>query len=46
MSVQLYEVPGNHSWAIASDALAQGLPWISGRLGLIAPAPVPPQPQP
>jgi S-formylglutathione hydrolase FrmB len=35
MSVQLDEVPGNHSWGIASDALAKGLPWISGRLGLI-----------
>jgi S-formylglutathione hydrolase FrmB len=45
MSVELYEVPGNHSWVIASDALAQGLPWISGRLGLIDPTPVPPQPQ-
>jgi S-formylglutathione hydrolase FrmB len=45
MSVRLYEVPGNHSWAIASDALAQGLPWISGRLGLTAPTSVPPQPQ-
>jgi S-formylglutathione hydrolase FrmB len=43
MSVQLYEIPGNHSWAIASDALAQGLPWISGRLGLIDPTPPPPQ---
>jgi S-formylglutathione hydrolase FrmB len=45
MAVELYEVPGNHSWSIASDALAQGLPWISGRLGLTAPVPVPPQPQ-
>jgi S-formylglutathione hydrolase FrmB len=45
MSVELYEVPGNHSWGIASDALTQGLPWISGRLGLTAPTPVPPQPQ-
>jgi S-formylglutathione hydrolase FrmB len=45
MSVELYEVPGNHSWTIASDALAQGLPWISGRLDLTAPVPVPPQPQ-
>jgi S-formylglutathione hydrolase FrmB len=45
MSVELYEVPGNHSWAIASDALTQGLPWVSGRLGLIASTPPPPQPQ-
>ena len=44
MSVELSEVPGNHSWTIASDALAQGLPWISGRLGLTAPVPAP-QPQ-
>jgi len=42
MSVELYEVPGNHSWAIASDALARGLPWISGRLGLTVPTSVPP----
>lgn len=45
MSVELYEVSGNHSWAIASDALAQGLSWISGRLGLIDTTPAPPQPR-
>ena len=44
MSVELYEVPGNHSWTLASDALTKGLPWLSGRLGLIAPVPPPPQP--
>ena len=30
---------------MATDALTQGLPWVSGRLELTAPVPVPPQPQ-
>jgi S-formylglutathione hydrolase FrmB len=37
MEITLDEVPGEHSWAIASDALAAALPWIAGRTGLLDP---------
>lgn len=39
MGVTLREVPGEHSWAIASDALGAALPWIAGRVGLLDPVP-------
>jgi S-formylglutathione hydrolase FrmB len=38
IAVTLDEVPGGHSWTIASAALADALPWISGRLNLLDPA--------
>lgn len=41
LGTTLREVPGAHSWAIASDALATALPWIAGRTGLIDPGPPP-----
>jgi S-formylglutathione hydrolase FrmB len=41
LGVTLREVPGEHSWAIASDALATSLPWIAGRTGIIDPVPAP-----
>jgi S-formylglutathione hydrolase FrmB len=41
MTVRLYEVPGSHSWTIASDALTNALPWICGRTGLLEPIPPP-----
>jgi S-formylglutathione hydrolase FrmB len=37
LTVALREVPGEHSWAIASDALTTALPWIAGRTGLLDP---------
>lgn len=37
LAVTLREVPGEHSWAIASDALVTALPWIAGRTGLLDP---------
>lgn len=41
VTVSLIEVPGQHSWSIATGALARTLPWISGRIGLIDPIPAP-----
>ncbi len=41
LGTTLQEVPGEHSWAIASNALAAALPWIAGRTGLIDPVPSP-----
>ncbi len=41
VAVTLLEVPGEHSWAIASHALAAALPWIGGRTGLLDPVPPP-----
>jgi S-formylglutathione hydrolase FrmB len=37
MDITLQEIPGAHSWSIASDALGLALPWISGRTGLLDP---------
>ena len=41
VAVTLLEVPGEHSWAIASHALGVGLPWLCGRTGILDPAPPP-----
>lgn len=41
MTVTLLEVPGEHSWAIATGALATTLPWVAGRTGIIDPVPPP-----
>jgi S-formylglutathione hydrolase FrmB len=41
MTVRLHEVPGYHSWTIATAALADDLAWISGRSGLLEPTPPP-----
>ncbi len=41
VAVTLLEVPGEHSWAIATHSLAAGLPWISGRTGILDPVPPP-----
>jgi S-formylglutathione hydrolase FrmB len=41
IDVTLQEVPGEHSWAIATAALAAALPWIAGRTGLLDPLPPP-----
>jgi S-formylglutathione hydrolase FrmB len=38
MQVVLEEVPGEHSWAIATQALAAYLPWIAGRTAILDPA--------
>jgi len=35
MDIAVQQVPGAHTWSIASDALTHNLPWISGRLGLL-----------
>lgn len=42
--ITLQEIPGAHSWSIASDALGLALPWSSGRTGrldLIRPPTIP-----
>jgi S-formylglutathione hydrolase FrmB len=41
IAVTLQEVPGVHTWGIATAALAASLPWIAGRDGLLDPAPPP-----
>lgn len=41
VAVTLLEVPGEHSWAIATHSLAAGLPWIAGRTGILDPVPPP-----
>jgi S-formylglutathione hydrolase FrmB len=38
MAVSLDELPGGHSWPMASEALGRALPWISGRTGILDPA--------
>ncbi len=40
MQITLDELPGGHSWTMASDALGQALPWIGARTGLLGPAAV------
>ncbi len=37
----LLEVPGEHSWAIATHGLTAALPWIAGRTGILGPVPPP-----
>ena len=39
VAVALWELPGGHSWAIASEALTRSLAWIGGRTGLLEPTP-------
>jgi S-formylglutathione hydrolase FrmB len=39
MTVTLKVTPGGHSWTLAVDALTGTLPWLAGRMGLLAPAP-------
>jgi S-formylglutathione hydrolase FrmB len=41
IAVTLQEVPGVHTWGIATAALAGSLPWIAGRDGLLDPVPAP-----
>ena len=41
VAVTLLEVPGEHSWAIATDALSAALPWVAGRTGILDPVPPP-----
>ncbi len=41
MSVGLLELPGGHSWSMATDALDRGLPWLAGRGGILDPATAP-----
>jgi S-formylglutathione hydrolase FrmB len=41
VTVTLVEVPGEHSWAIATAALAAALPWLAGRAGILDPTPAP-----
>jgi S-formylglutathione hydrolase FrmB len=38
MAASLDELPGGHSWSMASEALGLALPWISARTGLLDPA--------
>jgi S-formylglutathione hydrolase FrmB len=35
IGVSLIEVPGQHSWSVATEALVRALPWISARIGLL-----------
>jgi S-formylglutathione hydrolase FrmB len=42
MAASLAELPGAHSWSMASEALSRALPWISARTGLLDPALNPP----
>ncbi|MBV9921351.1 MAG: hypothetical protein JOY78_10940 [Pseudonocardia sp.] len=41
VAVTLLEVPGDHSWAIATAALASALPWLAGRSGILDTTPTP-----
>ena len=41
VAVTLLEVPGEHSWAIATHALAAALPWLACRTGILDPGPPP-----
>ncbi len=41
VGVTLLEVPGEHSWSIASHALAGALPWLAGRTEILDPQPPP-----
>ncbi|MCE3551377.1 esterase family protein [Pseudonocardia sp. RS11V-5] len=40
-TIALVELPAGHSWSLASQALGAALPWLAGRLGVLAPAPPP-----
>lgn len=35
MNMQLTELPGGHTWAVWRPGLAQSLPWLAHRLGLV-----------
>ena len=41
VGVTLLEVPGEHSWSIASHALASTLAWLAGRTEILDPQPPP-----
>jgi S-formylglutathione hydrolase FrmB len=41
VAVTLLEVPGEHSWVIATAALATTLPWLACRSGILGPTPAP-----
>ncbi|MCE0763715.1 esterase family protein [Pseudonocardia kujensis] len=40
-TLALVELPAGHSWSLASQALGAALPWLAGRLGILAPVPPP-----
>lgn len=42
MAMSVDELPGGHSWSMASQSLARALPWIGGRGGLFDPSTPPP----
>ena len=38
MAIQVSRAPGKHSWAIATEALSSGLPWLAARAELLPPS--------
>jgi S-formylglutathione hydrolase FrmB len=40
-TVALLELSAGHSWSLGAQALGAALPWLAGRLGILAPVPPP-----